>query len=364
MCTIPRSRRGPATEPGRRALRVRPAPTVVALLALAGVPSLGNVARAQSDSTREQIAERAREERGLGFAFDQPIPAIRVRANQATYTGAEFDGKDLHWFGGQLIVDAGGPIGRRGLDVGVSASTALVVPVVDGSTNLLVAPGSTNDPFDEFLDSSLQLGARLRVGKSFSFAATSGVSARHEIGVTIRDAILVGGSLSGEYRRADWLRLRLGLGLGTGLDDDEVSVSPVFRLRLRLQPGLWLETDATRGRLEWDATSKTQLSLFGGLDNRRYRLSRRGPVVRKGSLKIRKSEVGLGFVHRFGRRLRLRGEAAVVLGQHLSLRNEDGDTVDSADTNEPSAAFRLTVDWRPGRLRGPRTLRGGAARKE
>jgi len=193
----------------------------------------------------------------------------------------------------------------------------------------------------------LRLGGRFDLGYDLEAVVTTGLSARHEIGAEFKDSLAYGGSLALDYRRGEWLRLRLGVGLGTGIDRDGLAVSPVFRLRIRPIPGVWLETDATSGRIEWDQSSRLTLSLFGGVDSKRFRLAYRNEAFDTGSLEVRRSEVGVGLRIRLGSKVRIKIETAVVLGQHLSFVDENRRTIDALDTNEPSAALRVAFDWRP-----------------
>ena len=304
---------------------------------------------ADTSETEEQILEQDRTLRGLWLGFQDRIAGVRIRLTEEIDTGARYDDTDLHWFRTGLAIDGALPLpdARRG--VAISFSTAVLTPVVSGSTRFVDLPGSPDDPFDPLLDSSLRMGGHIGLGHGFGLALSGGMSARHEIGADLKSALAVGGSLDIDYRRGDWLRVRLGVGLGTGIDHAKLAISPVFRMRVRPGPGLWLEAGTSSGRIEWACSSRTDLSLFGGIDSRRYRLGNRGGRIGAGSLEIEKSEVGIGVRTRIGRSLRVRLEAAVVLGRHISVLDNDRRTVDARDTREPSGALRFSLEWRPTR---------------
>jgi hypothetical protein len=315
---------------------------VVLIDAWSAAPAL-----AQSDETREEIAEQARNIRSLWSGFQDQIAGVRVRFSEDAYVGAQFEDTDLDWYRTGIAFEGALPVPNQRSGLAVSLSTAVLVPVADGSTNIVDLRGSSDDPFDPFLDSAFRLGGRYDLGYDLEAVVTTGLSARHEVGAEFKDSLSYGGSVSLDYRRGEWLRLRLGVGLGTGIDRDGLTVSPVFRLRVQPMPDVWIETDATSGRIEWDQSSRVTLSLFGGVDSKRFRLAHRNEAFDSGSLEVRKSEVGVGFRIRVGSKIRIKIETAVVLGQHLSFVDENRRTIDALDTNEPSAALRIAFDWRP-----------------
>ena len=304
-------------------------------------------ALAQSGETREEITEQARNIRSLWLGFQDQIAGVRVRLSEDAYVGAEFEDTDLDWYRTGIAFEGALPLRDLNSGIAVSLSTAILIPVADGTTGIVDLRGPPNDPFDEFLDSAFRLGGRFDLGYDLEAVVTTGLSARHEVGAEFMDSLAYGGSLSLGYRRGEWLRVRLGVGLGTGIDRDGLTVSPVFRVRIRPVQGVWLETDGTSGRIEWDQSSRVTLSLFGGVDSKRFRLAYRNEAFDAGSLELRKSEVGVGLRIRVGSKIRIKIETAVVLGQHLSFADENRQTVDSLDTNEPSAALRVAFDWRP-----------------
>jgi hypothetical protein len=285
-------------------------------------------------------------ERSLWLDFQERIAGVRVRLSEEAYLGARYDDTELYWTRTGLSIAGALPILNSRNGLAVSFSTAVVTPLADGSTNFLDLPGASDDPLDPLLDSSLGLGGQLDIGRGFGLALYARLSARHEIGAELASALTGGGSFAVDYRRGGWLRLRLGVGLGTAIDRAKLRASPVFRLRIRPIPRVWIETDITSGRIEWEVSSRLELSVFGGVDSTRYRLAERGGTVGSGSLELRKSEVGIGIRTRFGRTFRLGIEAAVVLGQHLTVSDDNRRTVDARDTREPSAALRISFEWR------------------
>jgi hypothetical protein len=313
---------------------------------LAVAPAFGD-----ADETQEQILEQDRTSRGLWDAFQRSIAGIRVRVSEDINAGSEYSDTRVDWYRTGLALDGALPIPSLSTGVGVSISSAVVAPVVHGSSELFDLPGANDDPLDDLLDSSLRAGAQIEIGRGFALALNSGFAARHEIGADLQSALAFGSSLGVSYRRDNWLRLQLGVGFGTNIDRANLRVSPVFRIRLRPIPRVWLEAGLNGGQIEWQATDRFELSLFGGIDSKRYRLSNRGGSVGAGSLELATSEVGIGARTRIGRHFRIRVDLAVLLGQHLSVRDDDGNTVDAKDTNEPSAAIGLTIEWQSPRIR-------------
>lgn len=320
------------------------APQLGLLLALS--VALATPVRADDVNRRqEQIFEQARVNRGLWLNIRDRLAGIRIRVDEGADFGAQFDDSELDWLRTGLALEGGIPIGGPDQGIAVTLSSAVVNPIVDGSTSFLQVPGSDDDPFDPMLDSTLGIGGRFEIGRGFNGELNAGLSARHEIGAEFESALIAGGSFAVGYRYSNWLRLKVGVGLGTSIDRAKLTASPVFRLRLRPMPGVWLETDGTSGRIEWEVYPDFEVSLFGGIDSKRYRLAKRGPIVEAGSLELEKSEVGAGVRTRIGRYLRVRVQAAVVLGQHLTLLDEDRDTIDARDTREPSGALRVSIEW-------------------
>jgi hypothetical protein len=306
---------------------------------------------ADVDDTQEQILEQDRTSRGLWFALQEGIAGLRVRISEDVNAGAQYDDTSVDWFRTGFALQGALPIPTLASGLGLSASTAVVSPVVHGSSRLFDLPGAKDDPLDDLLDSALRAGVRIEIGKGFALAMGSGVSARHEIGADLQSALAVASSVGVAYRRSDWLRLQVGVGFGTSIDRAKLRVSPVFRIRVRPAPGVWLEASANEGRIEWQATERFELSLYGGIDSKRYRLSNRGGSVGAGSLELENSEVGIGIRTGIGRHLRIRGELGVFLGQHIAVLDDDGNTVDAKDTNEPSASIRVTLTWQTPRIR-------------
>lgn len=335
-------------EPGRPARTLAGALAWSATLALLLVGSAP--ARAQTTEEQEQILEQARFGRDLWLGLRDRLTGLRVRAEQDFLLGARYDDTGLDWLRSGISLGGGIPIGSRFEGIAVSLSTAVVDPVVDGSPDILDLPGTDDDPFDPLLESSLGLGTRFDLPLRFNVEINAGISARHEIGAEFSSALATAGSLAVGYRYGSWLRLRLGVGLGSTIERADLTVSPVFRVRIRPVPGVWLETDGTAGRVEWQATPRLQLALFGGVDSKRYRLAKRGPTLEAGSLELAKSEVGLGLRTPLSRDLRFQLQTAIVLGQRITLLDEDRDEIDARDTREPTFALRLRIDWAvPGR---------------
>ncbi len=303
--------------------------------------------QADTKETEEQILEQDRTLRGLWLGFQDRISGVRLRAREEVDVGARYDDTNLDWLRTGLAIQGALPLPDQRRGLAVSFSTSILTPIVRGSTRFVDLPGSPDDPFDPLLDSALRAGGHVEFGRGFGMALSGGMAARHEIGADLKSALAIGGSIALEYRREGWLRVRLGVGLGTGIDHARLSTSPVFRMRIRPRPGLWLEAGTSSGRIEWACSSRLDLSLFGGIDSRRYRLDDRGGRVGAGSLEIEKSEVGIGLRARVGRALRVRVEAAVVLGRRVSVLDDDRRTVDARDTREPSGALRIAIEWRP-----------------
>ncbi|HEB88444.1 MAG TPA: hypothetical protein ENI85_02645 [Deltaproteobacteria bacterium] len=321
--------------------------TIVVAGILAGLFGASPPAQGDTSETQEEILEQDRTLRGLWLGFQDRVAGIRLRAMEEVETGARYDDTNLDWVWTGLSIQGALPLPdpRRGL--AVSFSTRVLTPIVRGSTRFVDLPGSPDDPFDPMLDSALRVGGHIGFGRGFGLALGAGLAARHEIGADLKSALAVGGSIALEYRREDWLRVRLGVGMGTGIDRARLAASPVFRMRIRPRPDLWLEVGASGGRIEWAISPRLELSLFGGIDSRRYRLDERGGRLGAGSIEIEKSEVGMGIRARVGRTLRVRGETAVVLGRRISILDEDRRSVDARDTREPSVALRIFIEWRP-----------------
>lgn len=324
------------------------------LLSLASLFSItlgAGPAFADVDESEEQILEQARTSQGLWDTVQDSIAGLRVKLSEDVNAGAEYGDTGVDWYRTGLSLEGALPIRKLDTGFGISLSSAVISPVIHGSSQLFDLPGTNDDPLDNLLDSSLRTGLLVEVGHGFSLAVNSGLSARHEIGADLQSALVVASSFGIDYRRNNWLRLQLGVGLGTSIDRADLRVSPVFRIRVRPVQGVWIEAGPNGGQIEWAATDRIDLSLYGGIDSKRYRLSNRGGSVGAGSLELANSEVGIGIRTRVARDFRIRGEIGVLLGQHMTVVDDDGNTVDAVDTNEPSAAIRITIEWQTSRPR-------------
>ncbi len=129
---------------------------------------LARPAGADTDETQEQIFEHARVGRGLWLDVRDRIAGLRVRIDEGTDFGANYDDSELNWLRTGLTFKGALPIGGLDQRVAFSLSSAVVKPIVDGSTSFLDLPGSNDDPFDPMLDSAFGLGGRFDVGYGFS----------------------------------------------------------------------------------------------------------------------------------------------------------------------------------------------------
>ncbi len=321
------------------------------ILAISALPlGLGLPAsRAIADADDQQVgtAEVARLGRSVWRDFRDRLGGLRINASQSMHAGAEFDDTHLSWHGTGLGIDGALPIFGSEQVFAFALSSAIVLPETRGSSAFIDLGGAADDPFDPLIDSALRLGGRVDLGRGFASSLTAGLSARHEVGARFVNALIVGAGLALEYRRADWLRLRVGVGLSGDLDANQLEPSPVFRLRLRPHERVWLETDATSGKIEWQVSSRRQLHVYGGVDQRRYRLDDRRGAIGSGSLEFRTAEVGVGLRQRAGRRLRIEAEAAIVLEQRIAVLNRRGGTIDDRESRDPSALVRISIACTP-----------------
>ena len=326
-----------------------------ALLAISFVVSGLPIAPAIADDDVRQAetAEVARLGRTVWRGFRERLDGLRVTASQSMHAGAEYDDTHLSWHGTGIGVDGALPVFGSDQVFAFSASSAVVFPEARGSSDFIDLGGATDDPFDPLVDGALRVGGRVDLGHGFASTLTAGLSARHEIGARLGDALIAGGSFAFEYRLADWLHVRAGVGLAAELEANELSPSPVFRLRVRPVEGLWLEADTTSGKIEWEASSRQRLHVYGGVDQRRYRLDERAGTIGAGALEFRTAELGLGWRQDLGRRLRLTAEAALVLEQRITVLDRRGGTVDARESRDPSAVLRVSLAWTPLRRARP-----------
>lgn len=304
---------------------------------------------ADDDVRQAETAEVARLGRTVWRGFRERLEGLRITASQSMHAGAEYDGTHLSWYGTGIGVDGALPIFGSDQVFAFSASSAVVLPEARGSSDFIDLGGATDDPFDPLVDSALRVGGRVALGHGFATMLTAGLSARHEIGARLGDALIAGGSFAFEYRHADWLRLRAGVGLAAELEANRLSPSPFFRLRVRPVERLSLEADATSGKIEWEVSRRQRFHVYGGVDQRRYRLDERAGAIGAGALQFRTAELGLGWRQDLGRRVRLSAEAALVLEQRITVLDRRGRTVDERESRDPSAFLRVSLAWTPAR---------------
>jgi hypothetical protein len=219
----------------------------------------------------------------------------------------------------------------------------------DGDGQFLDAGRSSGEPFDELFEYSAALGTRIRLIEGLDLEVAGRVISRIEQGATFGSGLEGGGSIAFLGRYQDWVVLRLGVGLLSNFDSSNVQVSPAFRLRVRLHERVWAETGGRNGRLEFDATERVRIDLFGGEEGGRYRLEDRrdGPNgVGEGSVRLKQTDVGLATRIEIWPRLRVLLEAGVVLTQKLEIRDEDGDSFDERETRDPAFRGRIALNWR------------------
>jgi hypothetical protein len=266
----------------------------------------------------------------------------------AFVVGSEFGDTEVSEARSRVTLEAGAPLSKF-VAVGVRARFGVLGTQFDGDGQFLQAGRPGSEPFDELLTSSIAIGSRIRLIEGLDMEMVALGISRIEVGARFASGLEGAGSVSllGQYR--DRIVLRLGVGVRSNFDDSEAHVSPVFRLRVRLHERLWAETGGRNGRLEFTASEAVRIDLFGGVDGDRYRLENRrdGPDgVGQGSLRIRRTGLGLGTRIDLLKELRLVVEAGVVLTQTLEIRDEDGDTFDKRETREPAFRGRVALKWR------------------
>ena len=248
----------------------------------------------------------------------------------------------------RLTVEVGTPLSRVAA-IGARVRLGIRDFHFDGDGQFIDAGRTSGEPFDELFEYSATLGTRIRLIDGLDLEVAGRGISRIEEGATFASGLEGGGSVSFLGRYQDWLVLRLGVGLQSKFDDSKVHVSPVFRLRVRLHERVWAETGGRNGRLEFTATDRVRIDLFGGIDGGRYRLKDRndGPNgVGDGSLRLEQTDVGLATRIKLWKGLRILLEAGVVLTQTLEIKDEDGNSFDERETREPAFRGRIVLKWR------------------
>jgi hypothetical protein len=248
----------------------------------------------------------------------------------------------------RFVVELGGPLSRVA-SLGVRFDFGVRDFAFDGDGQFIDAGKSSGEPFEELLEYSMSLGTRIRLVDGLDLELTGRGISRIEKGARFGSGLEGGGAVSFLGRYEDRVVLRLGVGLRSNFDDSSVHVSPVFRLRVRLHDRLWAETGGRGGRLEFTATDRVRIDLFGGIDGGRYRLDDRrdGPGgVGRGSVRLKQTNVGVGTRLTFWKALRVHLEAGVVLTQSIKIQDEDGDFVDERENRDPAFRGRVVLKWR------------------
>jgi len=147
-----------------------------------------------------------------------------------------------------------------------------------------------------------------------------------------------------------------GVGLGSRMHKSSVAISPVVLLSWDVTDTFRLESDGFGLEARWKLSKRVRLLLEGGYRGRRYRLDgRRGPVdpndpqsgrVGKGTLRDRNAPILAGVYWRISKHWRLRATAGAVVYQKYTIRDKDGDQVDTASTNDPAFLSRLWLQYR------------------
>lgn len=320
-------------------------PLLFALLVLAA----GGGASAQDLApSPEQVSERTRDAAAIWRTFRDQVAGIGIRADQSLISSGEFDGARTWWFRSGLALEGGVPI-TESFALGISPAIAWERLAVEGSDDFIIAETGRDAQLTDFLDNSFRLGARYDFNEAWAVEGVAGYSARFETGADYGRAIQPGGSVAIGYRRGRWLRLRLGVGVGADLDDGRVRFSPTYRIRIRPAPRWTLEASGLQGGIEWRAPTGTSLSLEAGADGSQYKLDpRRDPPdgPGDGTLQRRQTRIGLQLRHRFHENLRLLAALGVVLQEKLSIFDEDGTELEERRERDPSATFRLGVEYR------------------
>ena len=283
-----------------------------------------------------------------------PIPGIErnVRLEAALDTGfvvgSEYSNTTVNDTNSRFTFDAGTPLSHL-VAVGVRARTGVRAFHFDGDGQFLDAGKNTGEPFDELFQHSITLGTRIGLTEWLELTIAGRGIARHEEGARFSKALEGGGSVSFQGRYRDWMRLRLGVAVGSRFSDSKVQVGPVFRLRVRLHPRVWAETSGRKGRIEFTVNERIRIDLFGGNDGSRYRLKDRrdgSGGVGQGSLRLKRTNVGIGTRLQLTKGLRILLEAGAVLTQTLEILDEDDNSFDERSTREPAFQGRVALKWK------------------
>jgi len=262
--------------------------------------------------------------------------------------GSEFSDTTVNDTDTRLTFEVGAPLSKV-IAIGARARIGIRDFHFDGDGQFLDAGQKTGGPFDTLYEPSVTLGFRIKLVEWLDMEIAGRAVSRIEEGARLESGLEGGGSVSFLARYKDRVLLRLGVALGSRFNNTEVNFSPVFRLRVRLHERVWAETSGRGGRLEFTASDRVRIDLFGGIDGGRYRLEDRrdGPGgVGRGSIRLKRSDVGIGTRIKLRKGLKLILEAGAILTQTLEVRDNDGDLFDETETREPAFRGRVSLKWR------------------
>lgn len=314
-----------------------------------GLAPLNTFAADDLAPTPEQVRERSAGFLSVWNALREGRSGLRVRLEPGLVSSAKYDGARLWWYRVGASAEAGIPV-TDDFNVGISPSFAFEQALIKGSDAFLTTDtGLRQTEISDFFDGSLNIGGKYDYNENWGAEVVLRGNVRQESGAEFSDSFQIGGGLAATYQRGQWLRLRLGFGVGADLSDRKPRISPVYRIVLRPIPNVTLETSGLNGTASYDVTSRTVLSLSGGLEGTQYNLEKRTrpPIgLGRGTLQRRQSLMTFGVGHRFKDAIRVRAEIGLVFEQEIAVINSEGIVVDERRDRTPSANGQLRIEFR------------------
>jgi hypothetical protein len=218
----------------------------------------------------------------------------------------------------------------------------------DGDQRFLDTGRTSGDPFDELIETVFSVGGRYLVNDSWAVLSRTFLTSRHEEDASFGSGVQGGGMVAAGYNWRDRISVIAGVGLGSRLADSGVKVSPVFRAEWQINDRFSLAIDGFEGELECKITEAFQLSAFGGVEGKRYRLENRGGAIGKGTVRDRRQLVGLRGDWRMNSRWRVRTELGSILDQELKVEDSDGKTFDKSHSDGLAFYGSLRFEYRFG----------------
>lgn len=279
--------------------------------------------------------------------------AFRIRVQSRFVPAAAFDGFDADLYQPSLRLRVTAPLSKRAV-FQFTGRLAASFYDFDGVTDFFGQGPSNDEPFADFLSSSLALQAGFRLnekrrlfveGERWSLLAGVFGGTRSELGA-FSDGLSGGGALGVGYEIEDVVRVSLGVNVASRIGRSGLAVRPLADLRWNVTDRFTVRNRGRGLQLEYGLTPRLELFAAGFYQGARYHLDQRLGLPDDMVFEDRAVHAGTGVEWKISRHFRLNLEVGAVAWRRLRIRSHDEGTL-FKETGDPSAYFDIRFELRP-----------------